>query len=63
MGEAEAAQIAERVKSDREFREKFRADPKAAASSLGLELTDEEIGAISLGDSDDSGTTAMDGNA
>lgn len=43
MGEAELTRLAELVKTDPEFRSRFSADPKAAASSVGIDLSRSEF--------------------
>jgi hypothetical protein len=39
----ELEKLSDRYAEDESFREKFKADPVAAASSMGIELTDEQV--------------------
>lgn len=61
MGEAELAQLAELVKTDPAFRAKFQADPKGAASSSGIPLTDQELDSLTRDFGDSLGVEAREG--
>lgn len=39
----EMERLADRYAEDESFREEFKADPAATASSMGIELTDEQV--------------------
>jgi len=57
MGEEDVARLAELVKTDPEFRSRFNEDPKAAASSVGIELTQSDFDQLA-DEADDPGITA-----
>jgi hypothetical protein len=39
----ELEKLSDKYAEDEDFREKFKADPVATASSMGIELTDEQV--------------------
>lgn len=55
------AQLAELVKTDPAFRAKFQADPKGAASSSGIPLTDQELDSLTRDFGDSLGVEAREG--
>jgi hypothetical protein len=58
MEEPELARLAELVKTDPDFRTRFNADPKAAAASVGIDLSQEDFHSLRGGLDDELGITA-----